>query len=356
MRPTERSLTRVAEVAEAPHTLSDVAKAASVSLATVDRVLNQRPGVHSRTAQKVHAAVERLNFRRDSAASRLARGTVNRLLFMLPAGNNSFMRLLGEQVAHTANLFASQRVAIDTRWVDVFDADALAQALAGIEPGYHGVAIVALDHPAVRAAVNDLVARQVAVVTLVSDVPSSRRIRYVGIDNGAAGRTAASLMGRFVSGRQGRIAVVMGSRSLRDHHERLFGFSQVMREDHPALIQLDAIEGRDNTERNAELVGELLANHDDLIGVYNLGAGNRGIVDALGRSGRHRDIVFIGHELTEHTRRFLLDGSMDAVIDQNPGHEARSAARVLVAHLNDEPVFDERERIGIQIYLRDNLP
>ena len=38
-----------------------------------------------------------------------------------------------------------------------------------------------------------------AVVTLVSDAPSSRRLHYVGIDNPAAGRTAATLMGRFLS-------------------------------------------------------------------------------------------------------------------------------------------------------------
>ena len=76
--------------------------------------------------------------------------------------------------------------------------DALAGALEKLSPAYHGVATIALDHPRVRAAIDDLAARGVAVVTLVSDVPSSRRLHYVGIDNPAAGRTAATLMGRFL--------------------------------------------------------------------------------------------------------------------------------------------------------------
>ena len=40
---------------------------------------------------------------------------------------------------------------------------------------YDGVAVVALDHPRVREAINALTDRGVAVVTLVSDVPGSKR-------------------------------------------------------------------------------------------------------------------------------------------------------------------------------------
>ena len=73
------------------------------------------------------------------------------------------------------------------------------------------------------------------VVTLVSDVPGSRRHHYIGIDNVAAGRTAGSLMGRFVRTRAGKIGVIAGSQSLRDHAERIFGFNQVMSLEYPQL-------------------------------------------------------------------------------------------------------------------------
>ena len=54
-------------------TVHDVARAAGVSLATVDRVLNGRPGVRPVTADKVVAAVAELGFQRDLSASLLAR-------------------------------------------------------------------------------------------------------------------------------------------------------------------------------------------------------------------------------------------------------------------------------------------
>lgn len=337
-------------------TLEDVARVAGVSLATVDRVVNRREGVREKTIARVEAAVARLGYRTDPVAARLARNQSFRFAFILPTGNNSFMANLTEQVQRTAEWLAAQRAFIDVVQVDVFDPDALAGALEALPPAYHGVATVALDHPRVRAAIDDLVARRVAVVTLVSDSPSSRRMHYVGIDNPAAGRTAATLMGRFLAGRKGSVAVIAGSLALRDHAERQFGFHQILSSEYPDLTALPALVGRDDSGRTRTLTAELLKRHPDLLGIYSAGAGNRGIAAALEEAGRARDIVWIAHELTHHTRRFLLHGTIDAIINQDPGHEARSAARILLAHCWAEPIVLDQERIRIDIFLRDNLP
>jgi LacI family transcriptional regulator len=337
-------------------TLEDVARAAGVSRATADRVVNRRDGVREKTVARVEAAVTRLGYRADPAAARLARNQSFRFLYILPLGANSFMTLLAEQVERTADWLAAQRGFIDVQHVDVFDPDALAGALEAVPASYHGVAAVALDHPRVRGAIDDLAARGIPVVTLVSDVPSSRRLHYVGIDNPAAGRTAATLMGRFLGGRGGPVGVIAGSLTLRDHAERHFGFHQVLASDYPSLAPLPAVEGRDDSERTRVLTLELLRRHPDIVGIYNAGAANRGIAAALEELGRTRDLVWIAHELTVHSRRLLLQRTIDAVINQDPGHEARSAARVLMAHRCGEPVMAEQERIRIDIFLRDNLP
>ena len=187
-------------------------------------------------------------------------------------------------------------------------------------------------------------------------MPASRRSRFVGIDNVAAGRTAAALLGRFVRPQCGRIGVVMGSRALRDHAERLFGFQQVLAAEHPQLAILPAIEGHDLSERTEPLVTRLLQSEPDLVGLYSIGAGNRGIQAALERSGRAENIVWVCHELTSHARQALLNGVADAVINQDAGHEVRSACRLALAALSGEPVLPDQERIRIDIFLRDNLP
>ena len=64
----------------------------------------------------------------------------------------------------------------------------------------------------------------------------------------------------------------------------------------------------------------------------------------------------IAHELTEHTRKALTSGTLDAVLAQDSAHEVRSAIRVLKAVLDDAPIIESQERIRIEIFVRDNLP
>jgi len=148
--------------------------------------------------------------------------------------------------------------------------------------------------------------------------------------------------------------VVVGSLALRDHAERLSGFSHVMGRDYPHLTVLPALEGRDDNQQTEHLCRDLLARRPDVVGLYNVGAGNEGIAVAL-QQAAHRPL-FIGHDLTPNTRQYLTNGLMAALVHQDPGHQARSAARVLFALATAEPIHAAQEKIRIEIILRDNLP
>jgi LacI family transcriptional regulator len=187
-------------------------------------------------------------------------------------------------------------------------------------------------------------------------VPGSKRVHYAGIDNTSAGRTAASLMGKFLGHRKGEVGLIAGSLALRDHIERQFGFEQIMTHEYPHLSILPVREGRDDWQRVEEVTAQLMKEHPHLIGIYNAGGGTRGIIVALEKAKRERDIVFIAHELTNHARKALIKGTVDAIINQDAGHEVRSAVRVLLAKADNAPLIEAQERIRIDIFLRDNLP
>lgn len=337
-------------------TIEDVADAAGVSVATVDRVLNGRAAVRPKTVERVEKAIRLLNYQSDRLAARLARAKEYRFCFILPEGSNAYMTLLADAVREEALRMAQEKVVIDLRHTDVFSAEVLGQTLDQISGLYDGVAAVALDHPRVRESINALCERGVALVTLVSDVPGSRRTHYVGIDNAAAGRTAATLMGRYLAGRTGKVGLIAGSLSLRDHVERQFGFEQVMLHEYSGLTLLPVREGRDDWQIVQGVAAQLLHDHPDLIGLYNVGAGTRGIVAALEAAGRQRQVVYIAHELTDESRRALIDGTIDIVINQDAGHEVRSAIRVLMSRADRSPIVQAMERIRIDIYVRDNIP
>ena len=337
-------------------TIQDVARRAGVSVATIDRVLNHRPGVKAQTVEKVETAIRELNYQPDRIAARLARGREYRFWFILPTTAGEFMQSIAAEVEAAARRMAAERVTILVRKVDVFDGPLLAQALDELGDDVDGVALVALDHPAVRESINALVARGLTVVTLVSDVPGSKRTHFAGIDNSSAGRTAAGLLGRFLGGRKGKIGLFAGSLSLRDHIERQFGFEQVMAHEFPQFEILPVRESRDDVERSEDLTKQLLREHPDVIGIYNVGGGTKGIVAGLEATGRAKDVVFLAHEVTEGSRRALIRGTIDAIINQDAGHEVRSAVRVLIAKADNTPLVEAQERIRIDIFMRDNLP
>jgi LacI family transcriptional regulator len=339
-------------------TVHDIAEAAGVSLATVDRVLNQRPGVRAQTRAKVEAAIGKIGFIRDMAAANLAKGRIYPLVFILPQGENSFMAGLRTEIAEAITRSSLDRT--DIRIIDTpaFDGAALARRLTGLlaDPPM-GVAVVAVDAPEVHAAIEALREAGTSVLTLVSDLPNSSRDHFVGVDNIAAGRTAGSLMGRFLSEESGKVAVIAGSMLVGDHRDRLAGFSERLGAINPRIEILPVMEGHDDPNVVHRLISQTFAMHAGIAGIYSLGAGNRGLIKALkvlkGASSRP---VVIAHELTPHTRQAMQDDLIEAILNQDAGHEIRSAIRVLKAKADGQAVIAAQERIRIDIFLKDNLP
>lgn len=334
-------------------TVHDVARKAGVSLATVDRVLNGRPGVRPATAQRVEDAVRLLDYRRDLSASLLARARDLRVVFIIPDGRNEFMRHLEQAVAGRVRAARADRLLLEIKRVKALDPAALAAALDRLHPQLCDCAvIVATDDLRVRRAVEAATRRGIAVVTLVSDLPDSTRRLFIGIDNVAAGRTAASLLGRFCPA--GAIGIIAGSLDLRDHRQRLEGFTAVMSEEFRGRQLIGPLEGLDDNAITEKQAGALLR-HGELAGLYNLGAGNAGLLRALERSGRAGQVRVVAHELAEQTRTGLLTGAIDVVLDQNPEGEVGAAIAAARALSLGGATEIPSQAIEIGIFLRDNL-
>ena len=332
-------------------TIVDIARVAGVSTATVDRVLHERAGVRGLTRARVLAAAREVGYLPEPEA---VAAPSARLDFVLPSGPNTFMDLLAAHLERRG-LARAGEVSLRVHRVDGFSPEALAHSLSALQGQSDGVGIIAIDHPLVREAVRASTAAGTPVLTLVSDIAHAPRLAYVGIDNRNAGRLAGHLLGRFVPGSAGEVALFAGSLSYRGHEEREMGFRHILAEDFPHLRVVELREVRDDLERSYAEARALLAERPQLRGIYNIGAGNRGIARALEESGRAREVVFVGHELTEHTRRFLLSGTLDAVIDQNPYVEAREAVEHLLLAARGRP-RPEPMPIRIHAIFRENIP
>jgi LacI family transcriptional regulator len=316
-------------------------------------VLNNRQGVKERTREIVLETARKLGYLAAPESQPVVGEHGIRLDFVLPAGTNTFIANLLGQIERQAALQPDLDVHIHS--IEGFNPDTLARTLHDLHGKAMGVGVIALDHPTVREAMRSLTASGVHVVTIASDILHVPRIGYIGIDNRAAGRLSGYHLGRLLGrGVKRKIALFAGSLSYRGHEEREMGFRHIIAEEFPDLEIVELREIRDDRDRAYEEAASLFSRHPDLAGIYNIGAGNSGIRHALADAGKAGSVIFVGHELTENTKRYLLDGTMDAVIDQNPRVEAREALSMLKRAIQGLPIDYHPPRL--QVIFRENIP
>ncbi len=335
-------------------TILDIAREAGVSPATVDRVLNNRPGVKLRTKQVVLAAAQKLDYSAEIESGPVAVNPARiRLHFALPAGSNAFISTFRRQI----EILAAARPELDVSvmMIEGFSPDSLARTLRELEGQTDGVGVIALDHPTVREAIRSLAASGVKVATVVSDISHVPRTAYIGIDNRAAGRLAGYLLSRFIGARpNAKVALLAGSLSYRGHEEREMGFRHILKEEFQSIEIVEIREMLDDQDRAYSEAAALLEKHPDLAGIYNVGAGSMGIGKALKDRNLQSSIVFVGHDATEDTKPLLLDGTMDAAIDQNPRVEARETLNILTHAVRGLPYEGHPPRL--QVIFKENIP
>ena len=335
-------------------TIKQIAERAGVSTATVDRVLHGRTSISGKTRNKVENAIKGLkNKNIPDLFLKAAKGSY-RFKFLIPERRSDFVADMERSLMLATAALYDVDISCELHQISLTDGNDLIDALDDIDPEhYQGVGAFVIDAPGVKQAIGRAVERGVNIVTLVSDIPSSDRHHFVGIDNVSAGRVAGNLMGRFIGAKDGVIGVITGSLRMRDQLDRFFGFRQVIEERFARLQILPAFECDSDPEMNRAATNELLQNEPQLLGLYSIAAGNKGILHALDNTDRSP--VVIMHELSDPVREALAKEQVDAVISQNTDHMARSAMRVLRACCEGKPIVESQERIRTDIFLADNI-
>jgi LacI family transcriptional regulator len=198
--------------------------------------------------------------------------------------------------------------------------------------GSRGVILKAPEAPEVNAAVQRLAEAGIPVVTLVSDLPFSTRVAYVGMDNRSAGATAAYLINQWLGespGRDSRILVALSRSVFRGEEEREIGFRAAIRErwPHRQLAEVTDSDGLDTSVYRLAL--DALDRHADIEAVYSIGGGNRAILDAF--DARHRPCrAFIAHDLDRDNRQLLEAGRLSAVLYHDLRRDMHRACQIIM--------------------------
>jgi LacI family transcriptional regulator len=337
-------------------TIAEIARLAGVGTATVDRVLNRRPGVNAETFERVMQVVAKLGAMPQPGRPR--RGENFRFAYVLPEEAAPFIDLIDRQIAQSAGDFRHQHITEVTHRLDARDPARFAAGLAALGD-CHGIALLAPDLPPVKLAINELIRAGVHVVTLFSDVAGSMRETYIGADNRAAGRTAGLLLARMARpGARDTLLLSSQATRLSAEIERRVGFAQVLEERFPQLRLVRVPDLPADAAGAQQALAEFLDGGTDaarVAGIYNVGSGAAGVVKALAQSGLAPDVGAIAHDLTDAHRTLLTTGALSYLLHQDIHYCVLAAARSLRAQCENVRGALNVAQPRIEILTAENL-
>ena len=325
----------------------EIAQQSGLSEATVDRVLNERPGVRENTRAEVTQAIADLDKQRAQLRLNGRRFLIDVVMQTPQRFSDAFRAAVEAELAAFVPAMLRARFHL---W-ELGSAEQTADVLSRIR-GSHGVVLKAQDDPWVVEAVNRLVGAGVPVVTYTTDVPTSARCDYVGIDNHGAGVTAAYLMDQWLGASSSGVLITLSRTMFRGEGEREVGFRSALRGSGRVLVEVSDSDGIDET--NERLVLAALERHPSIEAVYSPGGGNIATVAAFEKLGRVCR-VFVAHDLDADNRRLLRDGRISVVLHNDLRADARLAMRLILQRHGALPAEPVRPA-PIQVITPYNLP
>jgi LacI family transcriptional regulator len=335
-------------MAHGPHRLSDIASQAGLSLATVDRVVHQRPGASARAVRAVEQAIAELD--REQLQQRL--GARSLLLDVVIQGPQRFgtpiQSAVEIELARLRPLSVRARFHLGERGSPADLAGHLMRL--GTRGMCDGLILRAPDDPVVAAAVDRLADRGIPTVTLGSDLPSSRRVAYIGVDEESAGASAAYLIDLATDDRPGAVLVTVRRRCGAGEIDRLHGFKERCRRE---VVLAGDLEGLDRS--TARAVRKALTTRQDIIAVYSIAGGNRGILAALDAAGVI-PLAFVAHDLEGDNVGLLRSGRLTAVLHHDLRRDARRAVEQILRARRLVPGTPTTIVGTVEIFSPHNIP
>jgi LacI family transcriptional regulator len=305
--------------------LADVARMAEVGIATVDRVLNERGNVSAKTARRVIEAARRLDLKRT--LPQLYESGLRFDVVLVRPDAPFFQRLNG--AFNRIGAVCGHSIAVHRTFVNDSRPEDVARHIR--QSTAQGLILFCQRHPAILAAIAEVVARGVPVVTIASDLPEAGRTAYVGADNYQVGQTAA-LLTSLMRPAGPEVLVITHRLAYQAHAERLQGFEDGLAQHLPGARIVGCIRGANDDEIAGQLVPVLAAAERLPAAIYCATSLNEGMRRVLPNWLAPGQTVFIGHEVTPYTTELMRDGILSAVIDQCPEQQAYRAIEIMLVH------------------------
>jgi len=179
-----------------------------------------------------------------------------------------------------------------------------------------GILISAADASIMKDAIDRAIAAGVPVITIDSDVPTSKRVMFVGTNNYAAGQLGGRELVSRTNGKGNFVVFTMpGQLNL---SERLKGYRDAFA-DHPGMKIVDTVDIKGDPRVAFDTANDLMTKKkNDIDGFICLEASaGQEVADVLNRDGI-KDKIVIAMDTNDETLNWVKKGAIAATIAQKP--------------------------------------
>ena len=177
----------------------------------------------------------------------------------------------------------------------------------------------------------------------------------VAVDTLASGSIAADLMGRFLGGRKGTIAITLFDMAITEHAEKYAAFENTLRSFYPQLHLLKPIEDHDVEKETYAKSQKLFKECPDLCGVYVTTEASIPVLNAARDANVLQRLTIIATDLFLDLVPQIRSGAVAATIYQRPRAQGEMAFRMLHEFLVEGVSRSHQVTLAPHLVMRGNL-
>ncbi len=348
-------MTQATKMGKPPATLGDIANSLGTSIGTVHRALHDHPGVSPATKARVLQMARTLGYRPNLAARYLSSKKTLRISVNTLQGTTSFWDEVRAGIRDEAAGILLENVEVVFRTCPRLGEGEQEAFEAAIAEKVDGIITFPSRPEKLRSWIRRASRAHIPVVCVATDAPNSGRLGIVAIDTLASGSIAADLMGRFLGGKTGSVAITVFDMAITEHAEKCGAFESTLKSFYPNLQVLKPIEDHDVEKEAYRKCRKLFEERTDLAGIYVTTEVSIPVLKAACDANVLDRLTIITTDLFPDLVPHIRSGAVVATIYQRPRAQGQMALRLLHEFLAEGGRRSHQVALAPHLVMRGNL-
>ncbi len=340
-------------------TIKDIAEEAQVSTGTVDRVIHNRPGVSSKTKEKIQKLLDKYNFERNLLASALAFKRKYVIATLIPSSKSKSEYWYSPQKGLKSAFKEIQKYGVEAHYFyfNQFDLDSYKKNLALIlKLNPDGIVFAPFFYNTSKEFAETLAKRNIKFVYININLETANNLSFIGQDSFSSGYLCGKML-NLCTENKGDLAILQSEKNINNHRaitSRVKGFLSYFSQKHPQKnIEKIYFENMDLAEVKKVLTNTLLKNNA-IKGLFVPSSAAYTVAKFI-ESMKLAHIHIVGFDAHQNNAKYIKKGIIDFVVDQNPFDQGYLGVKILFEYLLLKKQPNETYNSPLVIVTKENV-